>query len=214
MSAVHDAPAASAAPPPPVIAQALALALGACVSLGLARFSYALLLPPMRDDLGWSYFTAGAMNTANAAGYLAGALIAPRGLARRGARTLLLAGMLGTALLLLLHGALRGEAALLAARFASGVASAFVFMSGGLLAARLGGAPGSAAGRAGLVLGIYYGGTGLGIVASAWLVPPITAAPGVGWPWAWVALGVAALACSAGTARAVPPERAAPAPGA
>ena len=48
---------------------AAALALGAAVSLGLARFSYALLLPPMRADLGWSYLTAGAMNTVNAAGY-------------------------------------------------------------------------------------------------------------------------------------------------
>ena len=44
------------------------------MSLGLARFSYALLLPPMRSDLGWSYLTAGAMNTVNAAGYLLGAL--------------------------------------------------------------------------------------------------------------------------------------------
>jgi hypothetical protein len=33
---------------------ALVLALGAAVSLGLARFSYALLLPAMRADLGWS----------------------------------------------------------------------------------------------------------------------------------------------------------------
>ena len=31
----------------------------------------------MRADLGWSYFTGGAMNTVNAAGYLVGALIAP-----------------------------------------------------------------------------------------------------------------------------------------
>ena len=53
---------------------ALALALAAAVSLGTARFAYALLLPPMRADLGWSYFTAGAMNTVNAAGYLLGAL--------------------------------------------------------------------------------------------------------------------------------------------
>ena len=60
-------------PTRPLLA-ALALALAAAVSLGLARFSYALLLPPMRADLGWSYFTAGAMNTVNAAGYLVGAL--------------------------------------------------------------------------------------------------------------------------------------------
>ena len=68
-------------PPQPSSARpfglALALALAAAVSLGLARFSYALLLPPMRAELHWSYFVAGAMNTANAAGYLVGALLAP-----------------------------------------------------------------------------------------------------------------------------------------
>ena len=45
-----------------------ALSLGAAVSLGITRFSYALLLPPMRADLHWTYTLAGAMNTANAAG--------------------------------------------------------------------------------------------------------------------------------------------------
>ena len=63
--------------PLPTLVVAAALALGSAVSLGLARFAYALLLPAMRADLGWSYFTAGAMNTVNAAGYLAGALLAP-----------------------------------------------------------------------------------------------------------------------------------------
>ncbi len=63
-----------AARAPSPLSTAAALALGAAVSLGLARFSYALLLPPMRADLGWSYLTAGAMNTVNAAGYLVGAL--------------------------------------------------------------------------------------------------------------------------------------------
>ena len=48
---------------------AFALSLGAAISLGMARFSYGLLLPPMRDDLAWSYTLAGAMNTANALGY-------------------------------------------------------------------------------------------------------------------------------------------------
>ena len=70
------------AKPLPTLAVAAALALGSAVSLGLARFSYALLLPPMRADLGWSYFVAGAMNTVNAAGYLAGALAAPSAAAR------------------------------------------------------------------------------------------------------------------------------------
>ena len=43
----------------------------------------------MRADLGWSYFTAGAMNTVNAAGYLVGALLAPPCLRRWGARAVL-----------------------------------------------------------------------------------------------------------------------------
>ena len=178
---------------------AFALALASAVSLGLARFSYALLLPAMRADLGWSYFTAGAMNTCNAAGYLLGALLAPRALARFDARAVLLAGGLGAALLLAAHGLVLGDAALLALRFLTGLASAASFVGGGLLAARLAGDGLSA----GLALGIYYGGTGLGIIASALLVPAWAerAAPHA-WQGAWLALGVAALLATALTARA------------
>jgi predicted MFS family arabinose efflux permease len=192
-------------PTRPLLA-ALALALAAAVSLGLARFSYALLLPPMRADLGWSYFTAGAMNTVNAAGYLVGALLAPRALRRLDARTLMLAGGAVAALLLLLHGTVRGDAMLYLLRGLTGVASAASFVGGGLLAARLAGAGGM---RPGLVLGIYYGGVGIGIVASAAIVPALAGAalpeatPGVApprWPWAWLALGAAALAATAFTA--------------
>ncbi|MGB6053624.1 MAG: YbfB/YjiJ family MFS transporter, partial [Burkholderiaceae bacterium] len=71
---------------------ALALSLGAAVSLGLTRFSYALLLPPMRDDLGWSYLLAGAMNTGNALGYLIGALMTPPLMRRFGAQATLTGG--------------------------------------------------------------------------------------------------------------------------
>ncbi|WP_395702140.1 YbfB/YjiJ family MFS transporter [Aquabacterium sp.] len=182
-----------------VLRQALALALAAAVSLGLARFAYALLLPPMRADLGWRYFTAGAMNTVNAAGYLLGALLMPRWLARHDARRLMLAGGAGAALGLAAHALLRDDAALLALRFALGVASAASFVGGGVLAARLAALP-AAAGRSGLVLGIYYGGTGLGIVLSALLVPAVLAAGAARWPAAWLALALAAAACTALTA--------------
>src|SRR5437868_775176 len=84
----------------PILVVAAALALAAAVSLGLARFSYALLLPPMRNDLGWSYLTAGAMNTINAAGYLAGALIMPAWLRHASARRALLAGGFSSGFLL------------------------------------------------------------------------------------------------------------------
>ena len=42
---------------------ALGLSTGAAVSLGFSRFAYALLLPPMRASLHWSYVQAGGMNT-------------------------------------------------------------------------------------------------------------------------------------------------------
>ncbi len=179
---------------------ALALALGAAVSLGLARFAYALLLPPMRLDLQWSYFTSGAMNTVNAAGYLVGALMAPRWLVRHDARRVFLVGMVAAALLLALHAAAAGDVALYALRGATGVASAATFISGGLLAARLGTqvVPGHGAMSSSLVLGLYYGGTGAGIVASALLVPAAAQLSGseLGWRWAWALLGGAALAAA------------------
>jgi predicted MFS family arabinose efflux permease len=208
-----------------VLRQALALALGAAVSLGLARFSYALLLGPMRSDLGWSYFTAGAMNTGNAAGYLLGALLMPQCLARFGPRATALAGGLATAVLLALHGTAMSDAALMALRLGAGVASAATFVAGGLLAARLGSqaATTAPAGRrlpgAGLVLGLYYGGTGLGIIVSAFLVPAVLAQGVVhGWQPAWQALGGVALAMTGlmalGTVRDAPVSASAGAPAA
>ena len=172
-----------------VLLLAAALALGPTVSLGLARFSYALLLPPMRLDLGWSYFTAGAMNTVNAAGYLAGAVVLPGLLHRWPARSWFLLGMAISAAALALHGAVTSNALLYALRFVTGLGSAITFASGGLLAARL------VTSRIGRVLGVYYGGTGVGIVLSALVVPPL-AARGVlhGWQAAWIALGILALA--------------------
>jgi predicted MFS family arabinose efflux permease len=192
-----------------LLVPAAALALAAAVSLGLSRFSYALLLPAMRADLGWSYFTAGAMNTANAAGYLAAALLAPAALRRMDARALMLAGGWAAAAQLVLHGGVRSDAALYGLRFLTGAASAASFVGGGVLAARLAGQAGQRANEsssAGLVLGIYYGGVGLGIITSAGLVPAfvtpqaVADGRGSGWAWAWVALGAAAVLFTALTA--------------
>jgi predicted MFS family arabinose efflux permease len=195
---------ASVAAPGGEFGSALALGLAAAVSLGLARFSYALLLPAMRADLGWSYFTAGAMNTVNAAGYLAGALLAPAVLRRFDARRVMLAGGWAAGVLLVLHGLVRSDAALFALRAATGLASAASFIGGGLLAARL---AGRSVGRSGLVLGVYYGGTGLGIVASALAVPPLP------WPAAWGVLGGLAMAATWATALGTPGLAAPPVPG-
>jgi len=187
--------------PRSLLGLAVALSLGAAVSLGVTRFAYGLLLPPMRADLQWSYTLAGAMNTANALGYLLGALVTPRLMARLGPSRLLLGGALLASVFMGLSGFFTDATALLAQRLLAGVASAFVFIAGGLLAARLGALQPQ---RMGLLLGLYYGGTGLGIVLSALLVPAMLQAAAQmrpdmahGWAWAWWALAVACLAATA-----------------
>ncbi|MBI2769059.1 MAG: YbfB/YjiJ family MFS transporter [Burkholderiales bacterium] len=189
----------------PVFGLALALSLGAAVSLGITRFAYGLLLPPMRADLQWSYTLAGAMNTANALGYLLGALATPRLMQRFGSAPLLLWGAALASLFMGLSGFFISAAPLLLQRVLAGVASAFLFIAGGLLAARLGSLHPA---RSGLLLGLYYGGTGFGIVLSALLVPAVLQAAQAlqhGWAWAWWALS---LACFAGTAMLWWPARA------
>lgn len=180
----------------PHLALAVALSLGAAVSLGITRFAYGLLLPPMRADLQWSYTLAGAMNTANALGYLLGALATPRLLQRLGPSRLAVGGSVLATVFMAMSGFFTDATALLVQRVLAGIASAFLFIAGGLLAARLGAMQPR---RAGLLLGLYYGGTGLGIVASALLVPTVLALAGAqphAWSWAWWAL---AAACAAGT---------------
>ncbi|MEC4722618.1 YbfB/YjiJ family MFS transporter [Noviherbaspirillum sp. CPCC 100848] len=189
----HAAPTTLAERNPLLVA--LGISLGAAISLGLSRFSYALLLPPMRDDLAWSYLLAGGMNTANAFGYFLGALVTPTLMRRFGAQTALIGGALLTALFMLLSGFVVDASLLLTQRVLAGVASAFIFISGGVLAARLGGLHPR---RAGFLIGLYYGGTGFGIVFAALLVPAaIDAAAAQGsahaWQWAWLALGALCL---------------------
>nr|WP_315496747.1 YbfB/YjiJ family MFS transporter [uncultured Rhodoferax sp.] len=185
-------------------ALALALSLGAAISLGITRFAYGLLLPAMRTDLGWSYTLAGAMNTANALGYFLGALATPWLMRRLGPSALLWGGAALASVFMGLSGFFTDAQPLLLQRLLAGVASALVFIAGGLLAARLGARHPQ---HSGLLLGIYYGGTGLGIVLSALLVPwllDVTQAQAHGWRWAWWML---ALACAAASAVLVWPAR-------
>jgi predicted MFS family arabinose efflux permease len=174
---------------------ALALSLGAAISLGLSRFSYALLLPPMRANLGWTYLLAGSMNTGNAFGYFVGALVTPALLRRFGAQWALVGGAILAGLFMMLSGLVVDANLLIAQRVLAGIASAFIFISGGVLAARLSLLHPD---RAGLLIGIYYGGTGVGIVLSALLGRVARAAATANgaahaWQWAWIALGAVCL---------------------
>lgn len=176
-----------------VLRLALALSAGAALSLGITRFAYGLLLPTMRADLGWSYTLAGAMNTVNALGYLLGAMLMPRLMRVYGPSRLLWLGALLASSFMGLSGFFTDAGALLLQRLLAGMASALVFIAGGLLAARLGTVHPQ---RSGLVIGLYYGGTGFGIVVSALLVPQVLlwADQQVhSWAWAWWVLAMVCM---------------------
>jgi predicted MFS family arabinose efflux permease len=178
----------------------VAISLTGAVSLGLGRFGYTLLLPPMRDALDWSYAQAGAMNTANGVGYLAGAIVAAPLIARVERRLLCLAG-LGLVCLSLLGCALTGSfGVLLALRAVAGLAGAVAFVCGAALAAEVAARHGT---NPTLALGLYAGGTGLGIAASGAVVP-LTLSRG-SWQSGWLVLGVLGIAGTLVVWRAVAP---------
>jgi len=158
----------------------LTLSLTPTVGLGIGRFAYSLVLPDMRDSLGWSYSAAGFMNTINAAGYLAGALIASRLIRRFGLSASLRWGTLACLLSLALC-AISGNFVLLSfARLLAGVGAAVGFVASGALAATI---AQSQPERSSLLLGLFYAGPGIGILSSGLIAPFVLEACGPGSWW-------------------------------
>lgn len=63
-------------------------AIGIALNVGLARFTYGVMLPSIRRDLALDYLGSGTLNAVHLAGYLIGALAAPSIIARTGAAKL------------------------------------------------------------------------------------------------------------------------------
>ena len=164
----------------------LILSLAPTIGLGIGRFAYALVLPDMRDQLGWSYSAAGFMNTINAVGYLAGALLASRMIRRFGLSSTVRSATLACLLSLALC-ALSGNFVVLSlARLLIGVAGAAVFVGGAALATTI---AQSRPERANFLMSLFYAGPGLGILSSGLIAPFVLQAFGPGSWWiVWWAL--------------------------
>ena len=169
----------------------LTVSLAPVVGLGIGRFAYSLVLPDMRDSLGWSYSAAGFMNTVNAVGYLAGALIASRLIRRFGLSAAVRGGALACIVSLALC-ALSGQFVVLSsARLLAGLGAAVAFVAGAALAARL---AQSRPAQANFLLSLFYAGPGLGIVLSGLIAPFVLAGFGPGSWWiVWWALTLLAI---------------------
>ncbi len=168
----------------------LILSMAPTAGLGIGRFAYALVLPDMRDTLAWSYSAAGFMNTVNAAGYLAGALLAAHMIKRFGMVASVRWGTVACVLSLALCAMSGNFYVLTFARLLAGVGAAAGFVGGGALAATI---AQSRPERANFLLSLFYAGPGVGIFASGLVAPFVLQwfGPGSWWIvwWAMTLLG-------------------------
>ncbi len=168
------------------------LALGVTVTNGFARFAYGLLLPAMRSEMEWNFAQAGWLNTANALGYIAGAVLTML-LIRHVSPTRLFAfGLITTTLALLatgLNAALWWQTLW---RILAGIFGAMSFSTAGALTAGL---FRDDPRRNALAIAILFGsGGGLGIVLSGAALPLMLDVYGPGaWPIGWIAIGIVSM---------------------
>lgn len=172
----------------------LGLSLGVLVTNGFGRFAYGLILPAMRADLNWTYAQAGWLNTANAAGYVLGA-VGTMILVRRIAPGRLFAwGLVATVAAILATGAIPALWWQSLWRFATGVAGALSFSTAGTLAARLF-ADNPRHNALGIAILFGSGGGGAIVLAGASLPPMLALQGDAAWPWAWVIVGGLSALC-------------------
>ncbi len=161
------------------------------VAIGIGRFVYTPILPPMVTALGLSTFAAGLIASANLAGYLAGAILVAS--VRLSPRRWVLGGLLVSAITTGAMGLTRTLTMFLILRAAGGVASAIVLVlaCAAVLEALV------ESNRSELTA-LLFAGVGAGIVGSALLVSGLRAV-GLGWSALWMGSGAmslfVALAC-------------------
>jgi len=180
---VKPADPASSAHPARMI---LILALAPAVGLGIGRFAYSLVLPDMRDTLGWSYSTAGFMNTVNAIGYLAGALGAAPFVRRFGLFRSVVIGALACLASLAICALSANVLIFSSARLLAGLGAALIVVGGGSLAATI---AQSRPEQSAFLISLFYMGPGLGLIISGLVSPFLLQWFGPGSWWIiWIAL--------------------------
>jgi predicted MFS family arabinose efflux permease len=176
-----------------VPAVALAGTFLLAAAMGIGRFAYTPLLPPMRETLGWTLSQAGDVASSNFLGYMMGALVASALAARPQRGFWLLAGMILSAATTFAGAVVVSFPLWVGVRFLSGVASAFCLVLGTVVVieflvthsrAQLG--------------ALHFAGVGVGIVVSV-LVIELARLAGSSVFGQWGALGITAVALLLGS---------------
>jgi predicted MFS family arabinose efflux permease len=167
--------------------RAVSTALGGLIAiaaaLGIGRFVYTPILPPMIEALGLSKSEAGLIASANFFGYLIGAMLAAMPRLAGSRRLWLLGSLAASGITTAGMGLTQTLTAFLVLRFVGGAASAFVLiLASTLVLERL-----AQAGR-GELSALHFAGVGTGIAISAALVAGLLGL-GQSWRSLWLASG-------------------------
>ncbi|NIN51777.1 MAG: MFS transporter [Nitrososphaeria archaeon] len=153
-------------------------------TLGLARFSYAMILPSMKDGLGLSYTQTGLLATANFVGYSLFTLISGFLAIRYSPRKLISLSLLLISITMVLTGLSQTVEEAILFRFLTGIGS------GGSNTPVMGLASvWFGANLRGMALGIMTAGNGIALILTGFLVPEILEIFGdQGWRYSWHAM--------------------------
>ena len=158
-----------------IIALCGALTLFCC--FGLARFSFGVLLPAMRADLGFGYDRMGFVSTGNFVGYLLSVAVVPFVLRRVKPRPLIASALLLIALALLGISQSNSFAVIVGLYGLVGVGGGFANIPIMVLVSHW-----FRRERRGRAAGLMVAGNGVGIILSGFLIPYLNDALGAdGW---------------------------------
>ena len=159
---------------------------------GFGRMSYTIILPAMKDGLGFNYTQLGLLGTGNFIGYLTMAIIGGFLAAHFGTRIIITAALVLMGITMILTGLAQSFGFAFAMRLLTGLGNGASYVPAMAL-----GSAWFTMQKRGFATGIVSAGIGIGTLISGLVVPPILSAFGAnGWRFSWYILGGAVLLIS------------------
>ena len=159
---------------------------------GFGRMSYTIILPAMKDGLGFNYTQLGLLGTGNFIGYLTMAIIGGFLAAHFGTRIVISAALVLMGITMILTGLAQSFSLAFTMRLLTGLGNGAAFVPAMAL-----GSAWFTMKKRGFATGIVSAGIGTGTLISGLVVPPILSTFGAnGWRFSWYILGGAVLLIS------------------